>query len=351
MKTAALKSITRLLLLLFLTTGHLVPCCQTIGGNSAYQFVELPNTPQLSALGGINISNLTNDAGLTFNNPSLLREEMHQQLHVSFNSMYAGIKNYHSLLVYHSAKWQTTFGAGVHFIDYGNIVQTDASGNLGGSFHPNDYVAQIAASRRYLNRWFYGATLKFISSNYGIYRSNAIAIDIGVSYFDTSRQLQVSFLIKNGGTQLKKYQGSTADGLPFDVQIGVTKRLANAPIQFSITAHHLHQFDIRYNDATFNNDNGFDQNSAGNSFTVDKFFRHFIFATQLFLGNRIEVSIAYNYLRRKELNISNTTNGFTGFSLGIGAMFKRIQIRYARSYYQNNTAYNQFGFNIPINGR
>ncbi len=333
-----------------LLTSHLTAFCQTIGGNAAYQFVLLPNTPQLSALGGINISNMTTDAGMTFNNPSLLREGMHQQLHVSFNSMYAGIKNYHSLFAYHSATWQTTFAAGVHFIDYGNIEQTDASGNTGGSFRPNDYVAQISAARRYAEHWYYGASVKVISSNYGIYRSSALALDIGVAYLDTAKLLQASLVIKNAGTQLKKYQGTGGDDLPFDVQVGVSKRLANAPIQFSITAHHLHQFDIRYNDTTFNNDNGIDQGNSGKQFTIDKFFRHFIFATQVFLGNKIEVSFAYNFLRRKELYIANSTNGFTGFSLGVGAIFKKMQIRYARSYYQNNTAYNQFGLNIPITG-
>jgi hypothetical protein len=68
---------------------------QTLGGNSVYNFLKLSNTPQLTGLGGINISNQTTDIGLAFNNPALLRSSMHSQAGLVFNSFYAGIKNYH----------------------------------------------------------------------------------------------------------------------------------------------------------------------------------------------------------------------------------------------------------------
>jgi len=261
--------------------------------------------------------------------------------------MYAGVKNYHSVFAYHYAPWKTNFAAGVHFIDYGSIDQTDPSGNVYGAFRPTDYAVQLSASRQYAEKWHYGIAVKFISSNYGIYRSNAIALDAGVSWYDTARLLQVSLLMKNMGTQLKKYQQSTPDDLPFDLQLGVTKRLANAPVQFSLTAHHLHQFNIQYNDTTFNNSNDF--NNGSNGFSVDKIFRHVVAAAQVFVGNKIELTLAYNYLLHKELVISNTSNGFTGLSFGAGILFKKIQIRYARNYYQNNTAYSQFGLNLFLN--
>src|ERR1700733_5255651 len=273
MKSPAASFIKNICAFMALQCLTIFASSQTLGGNAAYNFLNLPNTPQLSALGGINISTITSDAGMAFNNPSLLRDDMDEQLHISLNNMYAGVKNYHSLFAYHYDKWKTNFAAGVHFIDYGTIAQTDASGNVYGSFHPTDYVAQVEASRKYAEKWYYGMTFKFISSNYGIYRSNAIAIDIGVSYYDTARLFQASLLLKNMGTQLKKYLNSRGDDLPFDVQAGFTKRLANAPVQFSLTAHHLQQFNIMYNDTAFNNSNGFDAGD-GKSFTLDKVFQH-----------------------------------------------------------------------------
>lgn len=329
-----------------LLCGCFPATAQTLGGNAAYNFLKLPTTPQLSALGAVNISVISNDAGMAFNNPSLLREAMHGQLHVSFNNMYAGVKNYHSVFAWRHEKWKTNFAAGVHFIDYGSITQTDASGNTYGSLHPSDYAVQVSASRQYAQKWHYGIAAKFISSNYGIYRSAAIAMDAGVSWYDSTKFLQFSLLMKNMGVQVKQYLRSTPDDLPFDIQLGVTKRLTNAPLQFSLTAHHLHQFNIRYNDTAFNNSNSSGQVSTEKAFTADKIFRHLVAGAQVFIGSKLELTLGYNYLLHKELQIANTSNGLTGLSLGVGILFKQLQIRYARSHYQNNTGYNQLGLNL-----
>ena len=235
--------------------------------------------------------------------------------------------------------------AGIHYMNYGSIPQTDAAGNEMGSFRPGDYAIQAGASRRYLEHWYYGVAIKFIASNYGLYRSSGAAMDASVAYYDSTHGWQAALAFRHMGFQLKAYNGSRPDDLPFDMQAGITKRLKKAPIQFSLTAHHLHQFNIRYNDSVFNNENGFG-NEAG-SF-ADKIFRHLVFAGQFYIGEWIELTGAYNYLRRKELNIDQSANGLTGCSLGIGVLFQKLQIRYARGYYQNNTGYNQFGLSMKF---
>ena len=141
---------------------------QTIGGSSVFNFLKLPHTPELTALGGTNVSVTSNDVGLAFNNPALLKKEMHTQVNAVFNSMYAGINAYHLSFGYHHQKLKTNFGWGLTFYDYGKIAETDASGNIFGEITPSDWVMQVSASRKYLDKWNYGASLKFISSNYGI---------------------------------------------------------------------------------------------------------------------------------------------------------------------------------------
>lgn len=321
---------------------------QTIGGSSVFNFLKLPGTPQLTALGGVNVSVTSNDVGLAFNNPALLKKEMHTQMNAVFNSFYAGINAYHLSFAYRHEKLKTNLGWGLTYFDYGKISETDPSGNILGIITPTDWVMQVSASRSYLQKWIYGASFKFISSNYGIYRSNGIAMDMGVLYTDTANLFSASVVAKNMGYQLKKYAGTEVEELPFDLQIGLTKKLKNAPMSFSFTAHHLHQLDIRYNDSVFNNENNFGINKTG-KFTFDKIFRHFVFAAQVFPVPQLEVTIGYNHLRRQELNISNTTNGFNGFSIGVGLVIKKIQVRYARTHYQNNTGYNQLGLNLQLN--
>src|SRR5687768_2831086 len=113
---------------------------QTLGGQSVYNFLSHPNTPQLTALGGINISNQSNDIGLAFNNPALLQPSMHAQVHATFSTLYAGIRNYHLMGGYSHEKWKTNFALGIQFFNYGKIAETDASGNIFGDFRPMDYV-------------------------------------------------------------------------------------------------------------------------------------------------------------------------------------------------------------------
>jgi hypothetical protein len=321
---------------------------QTLGGNSVFSFLKLSNTPQLTALGGVNVSQNGDDVGLAFNNPSLLKPSMHTQLNTVFNSLYSGINSYHLSFGYRHEKLKTNFLYGLNFVNYGSTTATDAAGNALGAFRPVDWVMQVSASRAYLNKWNYGASIKFINSSYGQYRSNALAMDVGVLFHDTAKLFSASVVVKNMGFQLRKYAGTAPDDLPFDLQIGFTKRLKGAPFSFSLTGQRLHQFDILYNDTVFNNDNGF-RNSSNKKFSFDKILNHFILATTIHIGDRIDIYTGYNFLRGKELAIGNGGNGLNGFSMGAGAILGKLTIRYARAYYQSNTATNQFGINMKLN--
>jgi hypothetical protein len=321
---------------------------QTLGGNSVFNFLKLPNTPQLTALGGVNISQTSNDVGLVFANPALLKPSMHTQMNAVFNDFYGGIKVVHLSMGYRYEKLNTNFSGGLTYFSYGNTPETDASGNVMGKFRPTDWVAQVSASRSYGDKWNYGASLKFISSSYGQYNSTGLALDIGVLFHDSANLFSAALVAKNMGTQLKKYDGTDPDDLPFDLQIGLTKRLADAPFGFSLTAQRLHQFDITYNDTSFNNENGF-RNSSTSKFSFGKLLNHLVLATTIYPGNYIELVAGYNFLRRKELNIGNASNGMNGFSLGLGVLLGKLQVRYARAYYQSNTAFNQLGLTMKLN--
>ena len=321
---------------------------QTLGGNSVFNFLKLSNTPQLTGLGGVNITQPSNDIGLAFNNPALLSPAMHTQVNAIFNSFYAGTKIFHLSMGYRHEKLKTNFLWGLNYFNYGSTAETDASGNILGTFKPTDWVMQLSASRSYMEKWNYGATLKFINSNYGQYRSNGLAVDFGVLFRDTSKLFSASFLVKNMGTQLKKYNGSAADDLPFDLEIGITKLLEKAPFSLSLTAQRVHRFDIRYNDTIFNNENGF-PNSTTKKFSFGKLIDHMVMATTIYVGDRVEVYAGYNFLRRRDLSIGNSGNGLNGFSMGVGVLLGKLQVRYARAYYQSNTAFNQFGLTMKLN--
>ena len=111
-----LADLRLLLTILFITTwSHGIT--QTLGGNSVFNFLKLPNTPRLTALGGVNISAASNDVGLASNNPGLLKKEMHTQLNTVFNNFYAGINSYHLSFAYSQEKLKTNFAWGLSFFN------------------------------------------------------------------------------------------------------------------------------------------------------------------------------------------------------------------------------------------
>ena len=118
---------------------------QTLGGENVFSFLKFPNTPQLTGLGGLNISNESKDVGMSFQNPALLKPDMHGQLNVVYNAFFAGVKNFHAQFAYFKKEWETTIGFGVQYFHYGAITETDASGNIYGEIQPADYVLQLNA--------------------------------------------------------------------------------------------------------------------------------------------------------------------------------------------------------------
>ncbi|MBC7721815.1 MAG: type IX secretion system protein PorQ, partial [Pedobacter sp.] len=265
----------------------------------------------------------------------------------SFNNFLAGVKNYSLSTGFHLAKANTNLGFGINYFNYGIIPQTDAIGYVYGTFSPNDYVVQVNASKQYKEHFWLGSTLKFISSSYGQYTSNGVAIDVGVTYFDTINQLQISVLVKNIGTQLKTYNNSDKkEELPFDIQFGITKRLVKAPIQFSLTAQHLQQLSINYNDTTFNASEG---NDNSKNDLLSKTLSHLIVASQFFIGDKLELTAAYNFLRSRDLNAYNVSNSLNGFTMGVGVKLKKLQIRYGTGFYQRNM-FHQISLNFSWKG-
>ncbi len=338
-----LKAIVCCLCALFYLFSPATAFAQTLGGKAAYNFLRLPSSPLLTASGGVNVSYKAGEVGLTANNPALLQPDVSKQINSSFNALLAATKGYSLTGSLHSEKLKTTFGGHITFLDYGSLPNTDAAGNVMGQFRPVDFVIQASAAKSYLQHWTYGMTLKFINSMYGPYKSSAIAADVGLLYHDSVSNFSASVLVKNMGVQLKTYASETEE-LPFDMQVGITRRLAKAPFGFSLTAQHLQRFDILYNDTAFNRDNNFPSSNS----MLAKLVTHFVIATHIFVGQNLEATVGYNFLQRRELSAGTEGNGLTGFSAGLRLRFAKLQVLYARSAYQRGVASNQIGITVHL---
>jgi hypothetical protein len=311
--------------------------------NAVYNFLNLPHSAKASALGGINISRIQPDLGLAMYNPALLTSTMDSWLHLSVKPYLADIKQYDFSGAKYIEQKKIVLGWGVHFMDYGSVAITDISGNQMGNFRPNDYSLQLSAATSYIKNMHIGTTLKFIQSNFGLYKSNGLAMDIGLRYQPTSALSQVSVLIKNLGTQLKTY--GNKEELPFNLILGWTKKLENAPFQFSLTAEKLSLWNLAYNDTSFNAQQGYT-----NPGSLQNLFNHLILASEVFIGEQVSINLGYNFMRRFDLNIQGQQNAFNGFSSGLALQLQRLEVQYGNAFFQKNM-YHHFSLMYNLKNR
>lgn len=326
---------------------------QVNGGQRAMEYLRLPNSPHISALGGMNVSNADKDIAFALQNPALMRPGLHNNLGLNYNFFYSGISHANLQYGYHVPDIKTSFALGVQYLDYGNFTQTDNLGNQMGDFKANDYAITLAASRQYLNKWRYGAALKYSHSSLFDKNASALLGDVGVSFMDTVTLITIGATAKNMGVMINKYNpNNPAEPLPFDLQIGITKRFKYVPLRLMATIHHLYEWDIRYDDpADVENNNLFgaeDSTAETKTYFADKLFRHFIFGAEILIGKRLLVSASYNHMRRTELLVKDRT-GLAGFAFGLGIELNKFQIHYAQSYYHIVGPYNEIGINFALN--
>lgn len=342
-----------LLLVLFFFTCQFSQA-QVNGGEHIFEFLRLSQSPHITAVGGISVTNPSKDVMLSTGNPALLRPEFHTHLGLNYNIYYAGTRVSNLFYAHHSKRANTTFGLGVQYLDYGTFNLTDQLGNISGTSKAADYAIAISASRSYSERWRYGTSLRYAHSNLINTKSSALLADIGVVYADTNSQWYAGAVVKNAGIQLKKFDRNIgSQPLPLDLQIGVMKKFKKAPFAISVLAHHLYTWDIRYDNPADQQDNTllFNDNTTDTkekSYFADKLFRHLVFALDINLGKRLELSAGYNHLRRSELAITEK-KGMSGFSFGGGLYLNKFIIHFAQSYYHIAGAYSEVGINFALN--
>ncbi len=338
--------------LLLFTLSAFFTQAQVTGGRYAMEFLRLPNAPHISALGGINVANPDQDISFAGQNPALMRPGLHNQLGLNQNFYYSSIGVSNLLYGYHLPKINTSFALGVQYINYGTLTETDNIGNVYGTYRANDYNINLTASRQYGQHWRYGATLKWAHSKLYTNTASAVLADVGVNYYDTASLWDIGIVAKNIGFMVDRYTTTnSAEPLPLDVQIGISKRFKHMPLRLMANMHHLYEWDIRYDnpaDAQTNLLGGTDTTTATKKYFGEKLMRHFIFAAELTLAKRLTVTAAYNYLRRSEMLVKDKP-ALAGFSFGAGLYLNKFQVHYARSYYSLAGAYNEIGLNMQLN--
>jgi hypothetical protein len=324
---------------------------QVTGGESTFQFLRLSPNAHVTAMGGMCVSNPSDDVLLACSNPALLKARWHNNAGISNNFYFNGTNINTAAYAVYNPKLQTSIMGSLQVVNYGKQNLTDAAGNIVGDVQAQDFAIALSGSRLYKTRWTYGATMKFAQQKLGSAAGSAILGDAGIHYSDTAQQLYYGMVVKNIGVQLKKINSNaSAEPLPFDMQIGVTKKFLKAPLRLSALVHHLYQWDIRYDNPADRSDNLFlqaDSSTRSKSYFGDKLFRHFNFSADVLLGKRLTATLGYSHQRRSELALSQK-KGLSGFSLGAAIHLQKMDVYYGRSIYNVGGAYNELSINLKL---
>lgn len=322
-------------------------CSAQIGGRYAFDSAALPTNARVTALGGSLITIKDSDVALAQMNPALADSIMDKQLSINHNFHFAGIQNGNVAYGKYLPKWGILTHFAVQYMSYGTFDATDNLGNITGDFSAGEVAVIVGTAKQLNERISGGINLKFLSGNYESYGSFGVGVDLGLHYTKPDNRTTWGLVLKNIGGELSPV-GSSRKALPFDLQLGVSKRLAHLPFRFSVIGHHLQNPYIRYDDIeTDVTVNIFGEETYKSSFSknIDNLFRHLIFNGEFLLGQneQFRLRFGYDHLRRQELK-TTTFRGRGGFSFGVGFNVKKIKIDYGIGTYHLAGAVNHISF-------
>lgn len=326
-------------ILLILVTIVLPTQAQIKGaGSGVFNFLNLPASSRLNALGGENVAIADDDISMAFVNPALLTPHTDKVLQLNYAYYLAGTM-FGSVMYGHNYK-ENYFAAGVHYLDYGQMQYADEMGNLlGTTFTAKDICVNLMYARQLGPMFRVGATIKPIFSVYERYTSFALGADVGGHFQTTDSLFQMGLTLRNIGWQLKAFYeedfGQHTEMLPLNLEFGMSWRLAHAPLRFSMTAHNLQRWDIAPREQ--------------NVKWYDMLFRHTIWAIDIVPKNeKFYLTVSYNHRRQAEMNITDVRS-LAGFAFGAGVKIYKFRLGFAMSQYTKSNFTYQVSLSTDIN--
>ncbi len=295
-------------------------CLNAQESTSSYNVLKFPVSAHIAALGGDNISLVEDTPAAGWANPALYTGVSDNSLGVNFMTYAAGSK-------WLGAQYVKAFGerhtgaVSMQYMGYGSMDETDAAGNSMGTFSPKDIVLNVGYGYLLSDRWAGGAALKTVYSKYADFSALAIAVDLGLNYYDEDRDLSLSAVAENIGVQLKSFDDGPAPKIPFGLQLGFTKGMNHAPVRFSLT-----MIDVtRWKTSDY-----FTGDDGELKFTR-KLLNHFVVGVDVMPADFLYLSAGYNFRRAYELKAAGSGHA-AGLSFGGGVSVKRFKagVSYAR---------------------
>lgn len=318
-----------------------------IGGQNTYQFLNLPKSPRLAALGGKNVTLYNFDPTNAMENPALVNFEMDKQLAVNYMSLGAGI-NYGtaSYAVLVDRRFQVLQG-GISYVNYGSFDGFDEFGNATGDFGGNEVALSVGYAYRIGRSDFHvGGNAKLITSRLEEFTSFGGAVDLSVTYLNEQQDLRIAAVVRNLGTQFKPFN-NVRESLPFEAIVGISQELRDVPIRWHVTLENLQEWNIAFRNPNRDEvglDGSVEEDDPG---FFNNVLRHGILGLELFPDGGFSIQVSYNFRRGEELRIIDQRS-FAGLSAGFMLKINKLRFSYAYSRFNSAVSTNFFGLQIDL---
>lgn len=320
-----------------------------MGGSNTYEFLDITNSARVAALGGNQVGLVDDsDPNLVYHNPATLSHSMHQSMVANYMNYFSDINIGYFSYAHSLGEYKGTLSGAIHYLDYGEFTETDENGNKIGTFSASDYAFNFVYARALNPRFNVGVDLKPILSIYESYTSFGLVADVGLTYRDSIGHFTAGITFKNmGGQIVTYYPGAEREPMPFDIQIGVSKRLAHAPFRFSATMQYLTTWKLT-DKGVWDYENSDDEDAqVEESGFGDQLMRHMVFGVEFLPSKNFAINLGYNYQRRKEMVQDNFT-GLIGFSGGVRVKVSKFQFAYGAACYHQSGISNLFSLSTSI---
>jgi hypothetical protein len=295
---------------------------QAQSGNEVFSFLRLPLSARANALGGHTVSLVERDPSLAFVNPALLGGEMDGMLNFGYMNYISDV-NMGSAIYTKALHERSAWGVGASFISYGNFKEALPSSEIIGTFSAKDISLNGFFSYDLSDKWRGGVSLKMLYSSFANYSSYGVGVDVGLSYYSEDKTFSYGVTINNVGTQIKAYQ-DTRQKMPWDIQMGISKKMEHAPFRFSVTAWNLNRWKLNYVDETSTSDSG---DSFGKTLA-----KHLIFGIDFIPSDNFWLGMGFNPKVNSDMKLSGG-NSFSGFSGGAGISIKSFDVGFSIAKY------------------
>lgn len=302
-----------IILLLGLVTGSV--SAQT--GNEVFSFLRLPNATRANALGGNTVALIERDPSLVFHNPGLLGAEMDGMINFNYMNYIADV-NVGSALFTKAIGERAAWGVGASFMSYGSVREfLHDNVATGATVSAKDISVTGFYAHDLSERWRGGLSLKFLYSGLADFTSMGLAVDAGLSYYNSEKGFSFGFALKNIGLQIKPYEDDRQQ-MPWDIQAGVTQKMAHAPIRFSLTAQYLNRWKFDTVDNTV-------VDYAGDSF-FKSLAKHLIIGVDFVPSDNFWLGVGFNPKTKMDMKLQGGGGGLSGFSAGAGVKIKMFDV-------------------------